>query len=108
MQLHRLLVLCGTVALAQLALADPAAPDAKALGISEAVLSYCARVVPSVAAKYQERVKRVAQGASAATLAKVRNSDEYRKAHASVDDFVGKVDEHNAKVVCSESVAQSK
>lgn len=84
------------------------APDPKALGLTEALFSYCAKVDPPSAARYQERIKAVAQGASDDILSKVRLSDEYQKAHAAVDDFVAKVDEHNSKKVCLEPPAPKK
>ena len=46
--------------------------------------------------------------ASHEDLDELRNSDEYRQAYDSVADFTAKVDEHNAKRVCSESVNQRK
>jgi len=96
------------VFMAPLAPAQEPAPDAKALGITEALLSYCARVDPTAAPRFQERVKSVAMGASDDVLARLRQSEDYMKAHAAVDDFVAKVDEHNAKKVCMEPPARSK
>jgi len=91
-----------------LALAEAEAPDAHALGLTEAILNYCSNADPSSAGKYQEQAKRLAHGANDETLAKVRNSDDYRKAYDSVDDFVSKVDQRNAQRVCAESIAASK
>jgi hypothetical protein len=108
MKPHRILVLVSALGLAQLALAEEPAPDARALATTEAILSYCAKVDPSGASKYQERVKLVAQGASEKALDEVRKSGEYQQARASMDDFLAKVDEHNAKKVCSEAVAVPK
>jgi hypothetical protein len=108
MKLHRILALSGTVLLGQSALAGELPPDAKALGIAEAISSYCAKVDPSAAPQYRDKVKLVAKGASDEVLAKVRKSDEYQKAHQSVDDFVGKVDEHNVGKVCTHALARSK
>ena len=108
MKPHRIVVLAGALGLAQFAQAEEPVPDPKALGTTEAILSYCAKVDPSGASKYQERVKLVAQGASEKALDEVRKTDEYQQARASVDDFLAKVDEHNAKKVCSEAVAVPK
>jgi hypothetical protein len=77
------------------------------LGMTEAVFDYCAKADPKDAAKVHERLKRLVQGASSETLAAVRKSDEYRKARSSVDDFVAKVDERNARRLCSGPVAAS-
>ena len=84
------------------------APDPHALGMTEAVFDYCAKADPKGAAKVRARLKRLVQGASRETLAKVRKSDEYRKARSSVEDFVAKVDERNASRVCSGPLAASK
>jgi hypothetical protein len=108
MKLHRILSLSAVVVAAQAAVAEQAAPNPKVLGTAEAILAYCAKIDPAGGAKYLERVKLVTQGASDEVLAKVRKSDEYQHAHQSVDDFVLKVDEHNAMKVCSESLAQNK
>jgi hypothetical protein len=85
--------------------ADGTGPDARTLGIAEGILSYCSKVDPTTAAEYQERVKQLVQGASDEALAKVRSSEEYQRARASLEDFVSKVDEHNVKRVCSNGVA---
>ena len=93
------------------ALADqskPQAPDPHALGMTEAVFDYCAKADPKGAAKVRARLKGLVQGASRETLAKVRKSDEYRKARSSVDDFLAKVDERNASRVCSGPLAAGK
>ena len=88
--------------------ASPQAPDPHALGMTEAVFDYCAKADPKGAAKLRARLKRLVQGASRETLAKVRKSDEYRKARSSVDDFLAKVDERNASRVCSGPLAAGK
>jgi hypothetical protein len=102
------LLACCAAAAPTLARADAKAPDARALGIAEAVLSYCAKVDPSSAAKVRERIKLLTAGASQGALSKVRNSDEYRRAHDSEDSFLGKVDPKNARRVCSGTVAAGK
>jgi len=84
------------------------APDPHALGMTEAVFDYCAKADPKGAAKVRARLKGLVQGASRETLAKVRKSDEYRKARSSVDDFLAKVDERNASRVCSGPLAAGK
>ena len=105
------LVLCGalwaqgpgTVWAEDHAARAPAPPDAHALGITERLLKYCNGVDPSGAEKLREKIKRLAAHASEQTLARIRRSDEYRKAYVSMDEFVAKIDEHNAKRACSGS-----
>jgi hypothetical protein len=86
----------------------PTAPNAQVLGVAESVLSYCATRDPTAAATLRERIKMIVQGASPQQLTKLRASDEYRSAYDSVVEFVSKVDEHNAKNFCSETLAAPK
>jgi hypothetical protein len=102
-----LLACCG-LAWPALAQADPHTPDARALGITEAMLDYCSKAYPSSAVKFQYQITRLTQGASAETLAKVRGSEEYRRARDAEGDFVGKVDPRNAKRVCSKPLVAGK
>jgi hypothetical protein len=102
------LLVCGGLALSPVAYADGPVLTAQALGITEGVLNYCGSIDPAAAAKLRERIKQLVRGASEQQLADVRHSDEYRRAYDSVVDFVGKVDEHNAKRICSESPAERK
>ena len=83
----------------------PSPPDAHALGITESLLNYCKGVDPSGAAKLREKIKLLAPHVSEQALARIRKSDEYRKAYVSMDEFVAKIDEHNAKRACSGSLA---
>jgi hypothetical protein len=94
--------------LAKAAVANEPAPDARALGITEAIVSYCSKVDPASAAHYKERIRLVADNASEEKLARLRQSEEYQRAHASVDEFVAKVDEHNSRKVCAESLPRNK
>src|SRR5215472_5035824 len=87
--------------LAPLASADEAAaPSAQALAIADGVVSYCRSVDPASAAKVQQVIKLLEQGASEKQLAEVRNSDEYRNAHTSLAEFTAKIDPHNAAKFC--------
>jgi hypothetical protein len=85
--------------------AEGLGPDPRSLGVTESILSYCAKVDAAAAAKYQESVRQLTDGASDEVLAKVRGSDEYRRARQSMEDFVKTVDEHNAKQLCSNGLA---
>jgi hypothetical protein len=58
--------------------------------------------------KYRTQVRLLAKDTSQEKLTQVRRSGEYRKAHQAVDDFVAKVDRHNAQLVCSQPTAASK
>jgi len=104
----RILALCGCLAAPALSFAEDPAPDPRALGTAEAIVSYCAKIDPSAAAKYQQHVKLIAKNASEEVLAKVRQSSEYQQARDTVDESVGKLDEREAKRACSASLSPRK
>jgi hypothetical protein len=91
-------------------LADSSASptDAKNLGMAEAMMGFCKKADPADVAKYEAIIKQLVSGQSAKTLAEVRASDAYRDAFAAMNDFASKVDPHNAKTICTESLAQRK
>jgi len=74
----------------------------------ESVINYCGPIDPAATDRLRQMIKQVVQGASEQQLAEVRKSDEYRKAYDSVVDFVGKIDQHNAKQFCSEAPIERK
>ena len=100
--------LLGMSLLGPSAWAENLAPDPEALGKADALLSYCTKVAPESAKTYWTQVKSLSKDTSKEKLAAVRRSDEYRRAHQSVDDFVAKVDKHNARLVCSKAPVTSK
>jgi len=106
----RILVLyaCGCLAAPALSFAEDPAPDPRALGTAEAIVSYCAKIDPAAAAKYQQHVKLVVKNASEEVLAKVRQSSEYQQAHDTVGESLGKLDERDAKRACSASLSPHK
>ena len=104
----RILALCGCLAAPALSFAEDPAPDPRALGTAEAIVSYCAKIDPSAAAKYQQHVKLIVKNASEEVLARVRQSSEYQQARDTVDESVGKLDEREAKRACSASLSPRK
>jgi hypothetical protein len=94
---------CAWLALPSLAQADGPAPNAEALGVAESTLNYCGPLEPAAADRLRQMIKSLVQGASEQQLAEVRKSDEYRKAYASVVDFVARGDRRSARRFCSES-----
>jgi hypothetical protein len=102
------IALLASGGLASAAGADGPAPDPRVLGLTESMLGYCTKVDPASAAAYQGKIRQLVRGASDEVLAKVRSSDEYQHARQSMDDFVSKVDEHNAKRVCSNGLAAAR
>jgi hypothetical protein len=99
---------CTSLVFPALVWAEAPPPNAHVLGVAESTLNYCASLDPAASARMRTIIEQLVQGVSQQQLSEVRESDEYRKAYDSVTDFVGKVDEHNAKRICSESVADSR
>lgn len=99
------LLACGCLIEPELASAGTAVPDARALGVAEAMLGYCAKSDPAAAAKQREWIKRLIGDASRKTLAEVRHSAEYRQAHDSETGFIDKVESHNVRRLCSEALS---
>jgi hypothetical protein len=102
------LACCGWLLAPTLALADGQAPDGHALGIAESMQAYCDKAYPPATVKFRKQIKRLVDGASDEVVANVRKSDEYRRARGSMDDFISRVDERNAKRLCSERLAANK
>lgn len=107
-RLTRACVAGAWLALTPLAFADTPQPNAHALGVAEGVINYCGPVDPAAAEKVRKVIKQLVLGASEQQLAEVRRSDDYRKAYDSVGDFTAKIDPHNAKRFCSETLAAPK
>jgi hypothetical protein len=97
--------LCGLLAAAPLALADPpnphAALDGHALGLAEGLLNYCTQADPQSAAALQSQRDALIRSAPKASVARVREADEYRRAYESITVFAGKVPAQNAKLLCT-------
>jgi hypothetical protein len=86
----------------------PGTVNARDLGIAEAMLRFCKRVDPAAEPRLKEKVKLVMQGASSEMLGRIRRSEDYRKAHESLDAFAAKIDEHNYQRFCSVSPAETR
>jgi hypothetical protein len=82
--------------------------DPRELGKTEAVLDYCAKADPRDAGKIHARLQRMMKGASKESITEARQTQEYQKARQSEEDFLAKVDEHNAAHVCSQHVAATR
>jgi hypothetical protein len=101
------LALSAALLLAQPARADEPAPSGQVLGTIEALLNHCAKVDAASAARYQQRLKLMVQGADEKALAEVRTSDEYREAYQTTTDQLGDVTEEDARRTCSSSLADN-
>jgi hypothetical protein len=103
-----LLLSCSAAALPLLVQSDESKIDGRALGASEAILSYCAKIDPKAADRYQQQSKLLVQGASEAVLAQVRSSEDYKQGRESAEDSLTKVDENDAEQACAASAARAK
>jgi transcriptional regulator with XRE-family HTH domain len=81
---------------------------AQKLGVTEGALSYCNSIDPASAKKLRAKVADLEKEASAEYLAQARNSDEYREAFAQIESFAARVDQHNAKTMCTNTASDSK
>ena len=100
-------VACGGCFLPLLAHGDQAlSQQAKSLAIMDRVLQYCGTVDPGAAGKLRQKIQDLTKGLTQQQVADLRQTQEYQAAYASMEEFVGQVDEHNAKKVCSESLSQ--
>jgi hypothetical protein len=94
---------CALLTVPAIGRAEAAALDARKLGATESAAEYCTRVVPDSKPQWREKVNLLIKGAPADAVDKARRSDEYRKAYDAETEFVGKVDERNAKFLCDPS-----
>jgi hypothetical protein len=94
--------------LAQAAGAAEPAPSGQVLGTIEAVISHCSKVDAASAAKYQQQLKLIVQGADEEALAEVRNSDEYKQAYQAATDQLGDATGDEARRNCAKSLAENK
>jgi hypothetical protein len=101
MKLHCILLLVGVGVGAQGAVAKDAGPDPKILGTTEAILTYCGKLNPSLTEKSQEQIQQLTRGASDEAIAEVRKSEEYRQAREAVDEALEGVDEKEALKACA-------
>lgn len=100
MKIHRILFLCSTIALPQLALAElPFSNDA--FGKVEGMLDFCARVDPPAAAKYAEKKKALVKGLPEKEVGEARETEKYKSAYASVSDEAGKQPKDHAVKACT-------
>ena len=88
---------CAAAALPLLVQADESPIDGRALGATEAILNYCAKIDPKAAVRYQQQIKLLVQGVREAVLAQVRSSEAYKQGRESAEDSLTKVDENDAK-----------
>jgi hypothetical protein len=106
MRVLRRVCLIAAIVAPGIALTDAAAaPDATVLGTTEAILEHCAKIDPTAAAKYQERVKLLVQGADEQKVAEIRKSDAYRQAYDSTTARVGESDPETARRACAKFLA---
>jgi len=85
--------------------AQAAAPtlDVQAIGITQAALDYCGKVDPSTKVRLEAKLADLQKGANEDQLARLRRTENYRKAYDSVSEFTAKIEgERNGHRFCSE------
>jgi len=83
MKIRKMVCLCTVAALPALALAELPV-NGQALGSVQGTVDFCAQLDPASAATYQGFPKLIVQGTAEEEVEKVRRSDEYKEAYASV------------------------
>jgi hypothetical protein len=83
-------------------------PSARALGVDEGMLNFCAPKDPAAAERLGHKIRGLLEGSSPQQVSELRNSEEYRKAYDAVSEFAGKIDAHNVARFCSESAGDRK
>ncbi len=102
------LLACGCLIAPVIASAGAVVPNARALGVAEAMLGFCAKADPSAVARQREWIKQLIGEADRKTVADMRHSAEYRHAYDSESGFVAKVESHNIHRLCSELLPGSR
>ena len=87
---------------------DAQGPQARSLAIVERLLQYCADSDAAAAAKLRDKVNELTKALSEQQIVDLRQTQEYQSAYVSMDGFINKVDEHNTKRLCTESVSEKK
>jgi hypothetical protein len=75
----RIFLLCGAVALPQLAMAGVSDTNPEGLGIVRAILSYCAQVDPHDAATFQQEWSTVMGGATGKQIDAIEETSGYKQ-----------------------------
>jgi hypothetical protein len=100
------IVLLSTCLAPGLLHAEP--PDARALGITDAVLHYCEKAYPPAMTRIKQKLHEVVQHSSEEEVAAVRKTPLYHKAYDSMNGFVAAVHPRNAERVCTGPAAKLK
>lgn len=101
-----LAVALGGIAGSAAAFAGEAPIDAQKFAITERALEFCGPVDPDISNKLREKVAQMVRGATPDAVARVRSSDDYKKAHSTMDEFITKIDPRNAKVFCANTASK--
>ena len=94
---HRIVLMA--IVLPQLALAELPV-NHQSLATVQAVVDFCAQMKPADAARYEEQAVLLMSGLSKEDLSRVRAADDYKKAYASTNEALDKVDAIEAAAAC--------
>ena len=100
MKINRILLVCAAITVPQLIMAKlPFANDE--FGKVERTLSFCSKLKPESAAKYQEIAKRYVGNATAKELAEARKTPEYKEAYESSGALLTSMPKEQVNEACS-------
>jgi hypothetical protein len=91
--------LAASLAVPQVLAADPPFPPA-ALGQLEGLLDSCSQVTPKSAPDFKKVRDQLLKGVAEKDVAKVRASDEYKEAYASITDRLESASKKEAAEAC--------
>ena len=99
MKFHRIVFACSVIMLPQLLNAKlPFSNDA--FGKVEGILTYCAKVNPESAAKYQDAAKALVKDTTEKEVTEARNSAEYKESLDSINAQLEKAPKENSIKAC--------
>jgi hypothetical protein len=105
-------LLCGIWAVTSLAIADPpSAPepavDGRALGLAEGLFAYCTHANPQSADVLQAHIDELVKDTPKETVARLRETGDYREAYDGITKFAAAAPPQNAKLLCSGGASNS-
>jgi hypothetical protein len=99
MKINRILLVCVVIAIPRLTMAGlPFANDE--FGTVETTLSFCSKLIPESAAKYEEIGKRYVGNAPAKELAEARNTPAYKEAYESNGAMLAEMPKEHVMEAC--------
>jgi hypothetical protein len=108
MKAIRILMLCGAVALPQLAMAGVADTDPQGLGMVHAILTYCAQVDPHDAAAFQQQWASIVGNATNKQIGGIEAGSGYKQGTDLTASLLNQLAKSDGAAKCAAGAAQWK